>query len=886
MLVAQDPPPTVSGPAPTSVWRWVGVWAALVGLLTTWLVAGASPEPPSAPSRSTASSTGADTGSPEGLVRRIRGRVLLEDEAELTRDEARRFADGSEGTTLAPAPAGACTIRAWRDGGLVGDAATCASEGGFTLELRPLEAGPIVVELSVPGRLRGTLDVALADESEVSLPPVALGLGYEVTGQVLDGSGSPLAHAEVIARPKPDYGEREPWRAVSDADGRFRFDTLPVGPVVLRGSAPGHESSVVEAVAPEAGVVLMLPSLVSIAGRVELPPDLAWSDVTELGVFLEGSAVWPPRRESVASPGQFVFAGVPAGVYAVEASARTADGRWFAAAPVRDVSGEHPVELGLAPAHRARVRVVDPSGEPVVGARVSLGDAAVGVFGRRGETGSDGEVHLGPLVPGAYSLRVFSDRHLSPAPVAVDVIDANVALEVALVRPARIEGTVSDVAGRPVRGAEIVVDGEGGFDAGQHEAQRQVFRLARRHASGSLGVTAGVIPPVQGGPEPGMDTGAVSDAAGRFVIDLLPGGRYRLSARHDDYAEGDSVEIRIAPSQVRRGVELRLGDGVPIGGRVQSSNAQALANVRVEVGAVTVWTDERGVFDAGLWRGPQTLQISKNGYAPQRIAVRAVAPGVEVDVVLQAAAGRLHGRAVDRNAQPIADVAVSLAMGDGVSATRGGHSDARGMFEFDRLPAGAAQLRLSHAEYLARTFDVEVGDGDRLREYELRRAYSVDVLVRDGAGDPVEHAVISGAANRVQTDRSGRATIGGVPESGSIELQVAPPSGVPSAIVVDRSRSEWVVDLVDGGAIEGAVTDDVGDALVGAVVEVRSSTGRRQRARTRSDGSFRVDGVGVGDVELTITPPRTRSDLGAQTVVTDVRRGLVTRDVWVRLEQE
>jgi hypothetical protein len=95
------------------------------------------------------------------------------------------------------------------------------------------------------------------------------------------------------------------------------------------------------------------------------------------------------------------------------------------------------------------------------------------------------------------------------------------------------------------------------------------------------------------------------------------------------------------------------------------------------------------------------------------------------------------------------------------------------------------------------------------------------------------------------------------------------------------------VELDQAGSIEGVITDDVGDPVENAEVIVTDSTGTElARARSGAGGRFRVDGIPEGDVRVTADPPDALSaNLAAVSEETDVRRGLVTRDVQLRLER-
>ncbi len=817
--------------------------------------------------------------------------------------------DGADGIASTPAPRGTCLARVWLAGRLVGEAA-CDEQGEYAVELPQQRAsrdsGPsrvavdeiLVAEILVPGHLRGYLEFELAETGDPTLPTVALGTGFEASGQVVDRSGKAVPGARITAMPSPHHNEREPWRAESDAHGNFRFQTLPVGPVSLRASLEGHVDSVMEAVAPEAGVLIVLDRITSLHGQAVAAGGVPEGTIARL----EGSAVWPPRTQKLAPDGGFVFSDLPDGVYAVEVIAPGSDlhGSEFASIPLENVTPDLRLSLALIEAFRVPVLVVDPHGRAVEGARLSLGYAAVGMLSRRSETDADGQARLGPVVPGPYLLRVSADGFLPPDPVEVDVRGFVEQITLALTRPGQIEGIVRDDRGLPVADAEVVVDTDGVFDATRQQSMGRIFRLARRSAGGSLGVTSGKVPGIHereflgmagelgAGVSSGRADGVRTDAEGRFVLDLLPAGRYRLHARHPAFAQGTPVEFELSSSETRVGVVLLVGEGFPVTGRVRDTNGRPVSGAGVEVnGAHLLWTDDRGVFDAGMRRGPLQVQIRKQGMVPRRIEVDVRAGGADLEVVLVEASERWVGRVRNANSQPIGDVFVVLAPLDPAVHTAATATDERGVFELVALAPGPAELRLSHPDYLPIGEIVRVGEASgEQQEFVLERSTTVRVQVRTRrGGEPIAGARISGARVSVVTDTQGWATLAGVPVGVTVELRVVAAGMVPAVARVGGQQREWIIELEDGGAMRGVVTDEIGEVLRGARVVV-TTDGARSETRTGADGSWHVEGLPEGVVRVEARPPPERADgLRPATVDSDVRRGHTTRDVHIRLER-
>ena len=340
---------------------------------------------------------------------RLRGRVLLEALADGTgaKDqvpEDRAPGTGPEGQAeLRPPPLGSCRARAWRNARLLAEAA-CAADGGFAVMLPALDGAvagaplDVVVEMLVPGRLRAVLTAPVVTGADVVLPAVALGPASRLVGEVLDRRGQPVAGVEVAALPVPSLGEPEPWRVDSGVDGRFLLDTVPEGPIRLRATRSGYALTITDAYAPEAGVVIVLDELMALQGAVIGDPAL----VSRAKVRLEGSSLWPPLVQPVAADGGFEFPELIDGVYGLVAAveALAPGDQEYASIPLENLAPGSEVGLALALAYRIPVKVISPDGSPVAGARVTVGYASVGLLQQVGETGPEGQVAIGPPVPG------------------------------------------------------------------------------------------------------------------------------------------------------------------------------------------------------------------------------------------------------------------------------------------------------------------------------------------------------------------------------------------------------------------------------------------------------------------------------------------------------
>ncbi len=790
---------------------------------------------------------------------------------------------------IAPEP-GTCQVVAWQQGKRVGAPTVCADDGSFTLALDPGVSGRTAFEILVPGRLRAVVEVDVPGGGRGRLPAVALGVAETVAGQVVDRDGAPVVGASIEAMPIENLDEPEPWRVTTDAEGHFVLDTLPPGPVGLRARAQGFAVSVAEAIAPQDDVLLVLDRLHQMRGRVAGPADV----LARTRVRLEGSGVWPAREVAVDADGTFAFDEVPDGVYALEAIAPAdGDGPAFASIPLENVTPDLSASLGLIAAYHVHVTVQDPLAYPLPGARVTLGNAAVGVLQRLATTDEHGQATIGPVVPGPYVVRADAEGYLPAVPVAVTVEDADPeAVTLRLSMPRAIRGRVVDEDGHGVALARIDVEAEELHTVGESEARAKVFAVAAA-GTGSLGVTTGPVPPIPRADEEDEDGSIAaprSDQDGYFVVQMLPPGRYRLSASHPDFAHGSEQQVQVKAGTDVEGVLLVLRRGERLTGRVRDGNGRPIDGARVRVDDDTFFTDRKGEFDAGPRQGRVRIVARAAGLAPATETVLVRNRPVDVELVLRPADAELTGRVEGENGEVLADARVTLHMLDGLSATEVRWTDDKGVYLFEHIAPGRAEIEVDHPDHAPHTQTVDVTRARDRVDIRLARGWSIDIEVRiEGTKDPVAGARITAGDARARTDADGRATISRLTDDVVTVVAEADGFGQASARVPrpDAGDAELRLSIREGGGLAGLVTDYRGDPVAGATVIVRDLDGNEVgRARTGADGRWKIGGVAEGDLEVEATPPADRDEELAPTALsTDVLRGHVTRGVDLRFDR-
>lgn len=311
------------------------------------------------------------------------------------------------------------------------------------------------------------------EDGGVDLGDLGLVRGQVCTGRVLDArTGSEVANARVGVA-----GLGEDQFVVTGADGRFRFDALAPGEHRLDVSAVGYRSQPLEIELGEDGqtgvepVVELWPTAVLVVRVVEAETGVPLTGA-DVSVFPRGQQdpvesfgaststapgsmrMFGAQRATAVGEGRFEIEGLDTGRY-----------RMMTRAPNR-VTMQTDIDLSpsdawpevrvACPTGRSlEVRVFDPDSMPLPGAWVSL--YAEGVEGRtflarrRAEDGAS--LRFSGLPSGSY--RAVAQPPTGRSDLAANssetvAVPGRSEVSVSLLRPGRLEGTVTGVADGPV----------------------------------------------------------------------------------------------------------------------------------------------------------------------------------------------------------------------------------------------------------------------------------------------------------------------------------------------------------------------------------------------------------------------------------------------------
>jgi protocatechuate 3,4-dioxygenase beta subunit len=562
-----------------------------------------------------------------------------------------------------------------------------------------------------------------------------------------------------------------------------------------------------------------------------------------------------------------------------------------AALPARQLAAgaDDRLAIKLAAGGRALSGMVsDATGGPVAGARIDAARLTAAV--EPGEavsttlTGADGKYRL--TVPEGQLLVAAASPDYAPQSRYVEVGPAGAVADFSLVPGGVIEGVVRDERTKePVAGASVV---------------------ARRDSGAILLAEAGAHR-------------ATSRADGRFRLAGLGPGAWEITATdHARHSKAPTI-VGIGVAEQVSNVELPIGSGPVIRGRVVDESGAPAPDVALRVVArgegAEATADAQGAFTLeGLRPGDYVITARSMAYLPSGVA-RVAFGDKDVDgVVVRVRHGTaLHGHVEPRQA---CDVQPELDDRSGMlTLTRGATTGADGEFVLGPFADGPVKLTARCASGDQGAAQVTVARGMPDTILKVAPGASIAGRVLDGDGKPVA-GIVAMASNVAGTERTtivnGMVTSGAqglTDASGAYKLEglsagsyrisaldrgkpLAPRTRSP-AVELAANEHKTGVDLVidrPNGIISGTVTGPDGkplpDAWVSAHQDMMSMVGAMRGDPGRQDAAesrmMVVEDRGGAGSETAIPPALTDAQghyeirglpRATYTVVAEAQRG-------------
>jgi len=728
--------------------------------------------------------------------------------------------------------------------------------------LAALPRGEAWLLADAPGHARASSRLVV--EAGTRAVTMELGPEHVLLVAVHDEAGAALAGAEVEVH---EPGDPLPVGARTGSDGAARVGRLADGPWRVTARAPGYEeeSARVEHDGDTARIVLR--KLGAIAVHVV---DEGGAPVGGARVEMAGATLWPPRSATVDAQGDVRIGALPAGSYALRA---TAGDR---VSPIElgvllSRGEEKSVVLRVAPGRFVAVRVTDGDGDdadPVRAASVTLAEGGLSPFPLEATTDAKGRARLGPIAPGSATLGVRAEGFVTRGGIAVADPPPS-ETRVVLVRAGTLTGHVVDGRGYPVDGATIEIVGtdpsgapivddprRAGFQAAHFEAM--LPGPAPLLPMGELGVVPGPVPPIPhdawgsgvqapGGmqalaaarsprPEASFEPW-VTDSRGEFRASPASPGRIRAIVHHPQYVEAQSDVVTLTPGGEAH-VEVVMLEGGAIEGTVVDARDRPVEGARVTVSATRgslerttrTATDGTFAFAALPEEVSLTAGIDDDDTQPDVHLVLAVPEGGKKQVTVKLPEPRepLQVTVVDERDFPLdaAQVSASSLTAD-VPLRTTAFTDRDGATSLKRARGLPLRIEVSAPGRAPKVVTTD-GSEESLRVSLTPAERATGEVVASRGRDAIAGAEVTLytdlGVRRARTDASGAFALGGL-AAGSAKLQVRAAGYAPVSRTLAIADSEGRrvfeiprVELAEEGAVEGDVVDAKGDPVPGARV--------------------------------------------------------------------
>ena len=589
-------------------------------------------------------------------------------------------------------------------------------------------------------------------------------------------------------------------------------------------------------------------------------------------VSLAGSGFWPARTVRSQPDGRFSWPDIPAGIYEL----RVSKGR-LVAPPVEglilDAGARRAFGVQLAPGWTVAGRVIDAqTGSAIRDAEVSVAVGMLGLHTRRVRSDGRGRFELRGVVGDEQSLYVGADGYVAAGPLRQGSTDPPMTIRLA--RGSTLEGRVLDERGFPIAGALVRAFGEG------------QPRGALLDGGDSLGVTSGPVPPISAGVSGALafvrQVSTGSD--GRFRLTNLRAGPYRVAAAHDDYAPSESGRLVLEAGADRADVDLVMGPGAELAGRVVDERGSGLEGIPVELRGLSerlprmTVSARDGSFSFRGVRGEVSVTALPYDLPPAREAVEIGDDAlVTIELALSSTLYTLRGRVVDEGGFGVGGALLTVSSKSAKTPVhRSAKSDADGTFSVPALPAPPFELSAEHPAFSSSHL-VTIEDTDDVRVVMSAGVTLLGEVIDDWTNEGIAgvRVGLEGPAALESTTRNdGSFVIRRAPtgiyevsfshlgyETQTRRVVLEPPRYVDQPQELDRVRLE------PGGSIEGEVLDAANEPVPGA--EVTWGDPPRWDRATISDarGAFLIRGVPAGSVWIAARHPDAGEDFGADPIV-------------------
>ncbi|MFS0766942.1 carboxypeptidase regulatory-like domain-containing protein [Peribacillus phoenicis] len=741
-----------------------------------------------------------------------------------------------------------------------------------------------------------------------------------ITGSVTGAFGNPVTGGVVTVR-IAGAGDIIIATAVTDPDGQYTIGNLPPGSYTVTVTAQGFAVRTVGAIVQSDTTTTANVSLTGIFGSIAgvVLDNLAQPFVgTAVAVSLfdeNGILIFTAIAHS---DGSFAFPQVPPGSYVITASANGFVAGVIGAVVTADTTTNVTILLQTGPATITGVVTNNVTDGPVQGAIV-IASTTDGQVLAIAASGADGSFTISNLLPGTVIVSATAPNFGNDSKAVL--LQANTATQTTLAlspNPGFLTGTVTDRNLIPIPGsavqiydltngltASVLTDSFGqyrieGLTPGTYRADFNASGFERLTAGAvitagqttqlnvqlddAFGVVNGTVfnaqtrSPIQGAavtlryqsPSGPIFATVLTDNNGRFNIQGVTQGEVSIVANAAGYGaqglsaivfSGQTVSFNFLLLQQTASIQgsiTSLATGAPLPDtRIRVINSSGVV-------VVTTQTDDIGRYIVpNLVPGTyQVVALNPNFQAQTQTISLNPSDIAAVNFALLANPADLTGTVIDEETrQPIVGALVEVFDEFGVSIAFG-LTDQNGEYLIQGLPQGIFTVRASAPGYLSETASADLGAGENVLNFELRRVPESSSVIAGTVTDSISGAPITGARIDLNnsrgelvgftfTDSNGQYYFEGLePDTYNISASAEGYLEAQLTLTLEAGESDLNANIslirASGlGSIRGQVRNAKNNLpIAGARVEILNSQGVLVAAvSTDSSGFFEVQGL-------------------------------------------
>lgn len=428
---------------------------------------------------------------------------------------------------------------------------------------------------------------------------------------------------------------------------------------------------------------------------------------------------------------------------------------------------------------------------------------------------------------------------------------AGPALPAAPVTGVRLTGFVIDGAGLPVAGAEVSA-----------ELEKGAADRALAPAPSGSGVGSGTGSGSGGAPSSRIAVAAATGLDGRFVVEGLDPGRYRVRVVGTGLLPAEVRFVPVPSDATRIIVSRQIAiEGVVTDGGKPAPNVTVGVRGDAIGGELDIKSDAAGKFAfANLPEGRYQVFAWHGALAARAVRVGRLGAGPFAPVELRLEPATIVvGRVIDREEGTGIIAAIELRPSGDDQAPRYARSGGDGTFKIEGVPTGTWIADAFSPGYVS-PGGVEIAAGRGIPELALTRGATIEGKVVDAEGKPIAGAevrALTGGANPVEVsaavDQDRLRRFSGHMAAPSVAA--AAPAGADPALIPRGELGVMVGPIPPlpppGAQIALAATvDPVVAGMAGEPAPLAVDPARGSIWITGADGAYRIRGLARGKVAV------------------------------------